>query len=206
MSKGKVLSRTLQAAGIHDGIKIRKGDWELELERRIPGAPKDKKKPGLGKFQASENEMLSMAKEKAQGKTNRQIGDKYGFAATYVEAALRKLYVNNEKGREILKGVLLEGAIATGMRVQEKIRDLTAAQSVIATTALTAKFIDLDKHNSEQRKNIDYDELTGLGDDLRKLREAVGEDNDDEPSVIDIEADVLKNPKKKKKMKQLRLQ
>lgn len=97
--------------------------------------------------------------------------------------------------------MLLEGAIATGMRVQEKMHELAGAQSVVATAALTAKFIDLDKHTASQKKVIDFDELTSIGDDLRALRADIGDDTE-ETGIIDIDAIVV-NPKKKNKQKLL---
>lgn len=200
---GKVLSRSLSKAGIEDGAvadTIRKGQWQLERDKRVAGAPKKGREKGERKFRLTEGEKENMIRDKAGGASNKNIARKYGLSERYVENAMAKNFVSTAAGASVLKGVLLEGAIATGMRVQEKLHELTGAQSVIATTALTAKFIDLDKHTAAQKKVIDFDELTSIGDDLRSLRAEVGDDMD-EPGIIDIEAIVVnKKPKKKKKL------
>lgn len=178
----------MKAAGIIGGVAsiIRKGAWQLALEDKP--APKNGKSGMKKRTNIPKSTMLSMAHDKAGGMTSAAIAQKYALSKCYVENSLQKLYINSKVGREILKGVLLEGAIATGMRAHDKIGDLTGMQSVLATSALTSRFIELDKHTINQPAEVDWAELAEATRDLAELRKELGvdEDNDKEPGIIDI--------------------
>lgn len=134
----------------------------------------------------SDKALLGMAQEKASGKADKQLAAKYGVSVSYVQDALRTLYLNNKTGREILKGVLLENAVACAMGVREEIGDLQPMQKVIATGVMTQRYIDLDKHTASVPAEVDYQALERIGAVLGRLNKIASDVDDEENRVIDI--------------------
>lgn len=135
----------------------------------------------------SRKTILEMAQDKAAGKTDKELAAKYAVSVSYVRDALQTLFVSNKQGREILKGVVLENAIASGMASREVIKDLQPMQKVLATGIFTQRFIDLDKHTQSAAPEVDFQALDRIGKTLDKLnRQVQGIDDDDDAQVIDI--------------------
>jgi hypothetical protein len=187
--KTNTVASKLKAAGIKGPISHRKGTWELENEAiPVAGAPKAAhKKPKRGSptpLALSEKVHIEMARDKAGGMTDKDLAVKYAVSVTYVGDAMRTLFIQSKVGREILKGVLLDNAIAGGMKVRQSIDELTPSQAIVATSVMTQRFIDVDKHNSAmQTSDIDFTELNEIGDMLRELNMIAGTG-----PVIDVES------------------
>lgn len=133
----------------------------------IPTRSKDKTGTPLRKL--SPDAIMAMARDKAAGATASSLSDKYGVSTSYINEALKTLFVSNAVGREVLKGVLLDNAIATGMQARAKISELSPMQSVAAAAVFTSKFIDIDKHDKDTPKDIDVSTLAKMSDDVDKL-------------------------------------
>lgn len=183
----------MKKAGIKGGgvnAIIRPGEWELakinetKTLETVAGKPKGKKKPLQTK------EIVSMAHDKAGGMSYPELSDKYGLSEGYIAAALRRLYVSTNIGKQILKGVLLENAIVMGTHARNKIADMTGMQAAVATGIMTSRFVELDKHDQQTPQEIDFKEIAEVGAQLRGLVAAVGGlgDNSDTESVLDIES------------------
>lgn len=180
-------SRKAKAAGL-PVLGRRKGEWELKREKtKTPGMDKVRPK-GERALALKKDEMLEMARDKAGGMSDKELSKKYAISEAYVRDSLKTLYLNNKMGREILKNVLLDNAIAGGMRVRETIGELNPMQSVVATGIMTQRYIDIDKHNSQQVNDVDIDELQQVGELLRDLNKAAGLDDS-----IDVDAEVTKD-------------
>lgn len=179
----------LRAAGIRGGVR-RKGEWERDRDKKIPGVPKDKRKRGDKKLDLPRTAIIAMAKDKVSGMTSAEIAAKYEVSNDYVEEALHRLYVTTKIGREILKNVLLENAVATGMHARANIKTMNGMQAAVATGIFTDRFVQLDKHIASQPIEVDFIELQQAGNALKELREMVGGVTEREVPAIDIEAEV----------------
>ncbi len=182
-------ARKLHAAGIQGGMPRRQGDWEKDREQRVPGQPVARKNKGTSSLvvPVSRKTMMEMAHDKASGMMDKQIASKYAVTLSYVQDALRTLYVSNKQGREILKGVILENAISCGMASRECVGKLQPMQKVIATGIFTQRFIDLDKHTQSAAPEVDFQALDRIGKVLDKMnRQVAGMDDDDETEIIDV--------------------
>lgn len=192
MAKYNGLSRKLKAAKITGTLSKQK----VEPVKEIPGAPK-KRHPGSKALVLSQDALLQMAKDRAGGSSMDELADKYSLSKGYVESALRTLFTNSAVGRDILKGVMLENAIATSMRVRETVGQLQPMQAVIASGITTQRFIDLEKHTANTPPEVDFAQLARVGDVLAQLGKELGIDPDSsEGEVIDIDADVSPGSKK----------
>lgn len=180
----------LKKVGIDNGI--RKGEWQIVREGTPPGKPKKLSDRGKGHdpLAMSPEEHLSMVHDKAAGMTDKDIAEKYAVTAGFVNAALRKQYVNNTTGREILKGLLLDNAIAVGSKAATQIDELEPMQSMAATKLMTNAFIDLDKHSQSSPAVVDFTELAKMGEQLKGLNDLVTDLPTDTEGIIDITASV----------------
>jgi len=131
---------------------------------------------------------LEMARDKAGGMTNSELAQKYAISEDYVRESLNRLYVNNEQGREILKSVVLENAIASGMHARSKVGELNAMQATVATGIMTSRFVELDKHTRDVPKVVDFSELAKVGQVLTQLHSEVAELMDGS-TTIEMESD-----------------
>lgn len=151
-------------------LEQRKGEWQIAKESMpaISGIPKTRvsKKPAL----AVPREVIeAMAHDKETGMTTPALASKYGLAASYIDEALKHHYITSKEGRQTLKGVLLEGAIACGQQAKAKIDELNGMQSVVATGILTQRYIDLDKHMVDTPEEIDMSEIEKAGQLISSL-------------------------------------
>src|SRR5687768_17404622 len=177
-------SRDMKKAGITNGVVVRTAAWqESRRDKTVPGKPKVRPK-GEKPLQLSTETKLAMARDKAGGMTTAALADKYSVSESYIEHSLRTLFTQNAVGREILKGVLLDNAIASGMHVRANIGELQPMQAVIATGVMTQRFIDLDKHTQKQAPEIDTTTLSQVGEILKDIKESLG--NPDDQDVLDI--------------------
>lgn len=185
------VSRQLKKAGIVGGIAIRKNPWESDKPKGITGMPKDKP-PGERRLnQLPKETLILMAKDKASGLTDLQIADKYSVSNSYIQGAMRTLFMTSKIGREILKGVLLDNAVACGMRVRATVDELSPMQAVIATGVMTQRFVELEKHTQQAPPDVDFSELAQVGQILKDIRGSIGLiGNSVEGEIIDIQADV----------------
>lgn len=187
-------SARMKAAGMSGGVSMRrKGEWEKVVRpeaKKIPGKAKPKKdKHKTDALALSTPTLVAMAKDKASGMTEKQMAVKYAVSARYVHEAMKTLFTATSTGREVLKNVLLDNAIATGMRVRATVDELSPMQSVIATGIMTQRFVDLEKHTQAAPPDVDFSELSQMGNLLRNIRESVGLDDDSHGPIIDIEAE-----------------
>lgn len=184
-------SKELRKAGIKGGVAIRKGEWAEETRsKRIPGA--DKKRPkGQAPLQLPKETMVLMAKDKASGMTNMELSNKYGVSSSYIQHSLKTLFLTTKVGKEILKNVLLDNAVASGMRLRETVGDLQPMQAAIVTGIMTQRFIDLEKHTSATAPDMDLTELGQVGQILRDIRSEVHAlPEHEEGAIIDVSGDV----------------
>lgn len=158
------------------GKVIEIGEWQLEKEhRRAPGEPA-KKKAGNTTGKLTRIHIKQAAMDKIGGATWDELKQKYGVSIRYLRDAIQAQFITTKKGREILKGVLLEGAITSGMHAKSKIGELNGMQAAVATGILTSKFIELDKHTQGlPQDSADLTNLDQIGDDLRDIRKMLGD-------------------------------
>lgn len=203
------VAKKMRKAGIVGGLSIRKEEhpWDKDrptkeqkqanqtnpytagMDKKRPVGVGSKGKPSKKALAVTSAELMVMAKDKAGGMTNAELSEKYGVSEGYVGEALRTLFVRSRTGREILKGVLLENAVACGMRVRKTVDELTPMQAVVATGIMAQRFVDLDKHTQNQPPDINFDELNVMGAMLKDIRNSVGI-GQTEGDVIDIQAEV----------------
>lgn len=193
-SKQDNLSRSLKAAGIEGGVTARQSPWDMERIKDTPGKPKKKKHKTSALIPISRETSFAMAKDRSLGMSEKQVADKYSVATCLVREALKRVYTGTAVGRELLKNVILEGAIATSTQALKKVGELNPVQSVAAAGLLTSKFIELDKHTQNTPQAIDFAQLKQVHENLQSLDEELG-DIDDDDGVIDIEAFVKKKKK-----------
>lgn len=193
--KRDLTDKKFKAAGIKPlDVKPmpRKGEWQVAREGKIAGKPKQGKTM-RSLTRVSDEEVAEMARLKAGGMSYKEIGDLHGLAGTYVREAVNTRFVNTSKGREILKGVLLENAIATGVNARKKIDDLNGMQSVVAAGIMTQRFIDLDKHIQNTPATVtDFAEIASLSESLDELVKDLGLDGVQGPSILDVDAEVTR--------------
>lgn len=169
-----VVSKQFKSAGVPPiEPTIRKGAWQIARESgaKVQGMPKLKRKSAA--IALDEDSLLEMAREKAGGATNNQLAVRYGVGESYISEALKKLYISNSQGKEILKGIMLENAIGTSMQAGKKMSELTPMQSVMASSILTRTYIDLDKHTMNQPSEVDLTEIDKVGRLINELDEQV---------------------------------
>lgn len=178
---------------------VRKADWLLAKEnpdKHKDKEPKDKKKSKHkisstqgGRAQRIPEEMrMEVAKELAGGASVQYLMKKYCVSDQYILDSMKKLYVSSKAGREILKNVILENGIAAGMHARKTIGELSPMQAIMATGIMSSKFVELDKHTAAQPAEVDFQELQAIGENLKLIKESLGdlpEDMTDE-DVIDI--------------------
>lgn len=120
--------------------------------------------------------VMSMAKDRAGGMTVSEISSKYSVSNTFIDDALKQLFIGNAVGREILKGVILDNAVAANMQAKAKMGELSPMQSVAAASVFTRNFIELDKHEKDTPKEIDVTKLNQMAstvDELMKELEGI---------------------------------
>lgn len=164
-------ARQLKSAG----ITIRRNPREDHvIEKRIPGADKVRIKAKHEQALSMQPvEILAMARDKAAGRTNQELADKYAVSVGYVQDSLRQMFLKSSLGREILKGVILDNAVAAGMQARERMAELSPMQSVLATGIFTQRFIDMDKHDKDIPKEVDLSELMAVGRMLTGLQDSI---------------------------------
>lgn len=186
-------SRTLKKHGIKPlALPARRvGDWEKARQDRkhTPGAPKVRDKQKHKQVsQLTEDELEAMAHKKAGGMSYGQIAGEHGVATKYVRRALTGKFIHTAKGREILKGVLLDGAIAAGVQTHEKMGELNGMQSAIVTGVFTQRFIDMDKHTATMpHDQADFAAIAKASDAIEELVRDLGVGD-----VIDVDAEVTR--------------
>lgn len=131
--------------------------------------------------------MFDMARDKAAGMSTASLSAKYGVSDNYVNQALNKLYVSSKTGREILKGVLLENALATGMVARSKVHELNGMQAIVASGIMTQRFIDLDKHTQNLPNTVDVSEVEKVGRMLNEMERKAFPDAVETGNIIDID-------------------
>lgn len=190
----KIKKKLSTVIGSPEGLTpmVRKAPWQVhrDLPKQLPERSVDgeKTKRVHGKRMIPKEVQLEIAKEVADGATVPTIANKYGVSAGYVEDALRTVFRTSKEGREILKGVILENGIASGMHARRHIGELTPMQAVVATGIMSSKFVELEKHAATLPSEVDFGELQSIGDNLRQITEQLGEMPDDEGGeVIDID-------------------
>lgn len=175
-------------------LGIRKGEWQLAKEQA-----KGKHHKSVPHTRSTESRVLmitdeakqAMMEDKTSGMTFRDIANKYSVSTEYVKDALKAKYISNQEGKRVLRGVLLEGAIATGTQAKKKIKDLNGMQSVVASGILTQRFIDLDKHMTSQPDNVDLAEIEKVGQLLGDLDAALDQSAEEGSDFIDIDVEKL---------------
>lgn len=168
-------------------VGVRKGQWQVEREaaaKQVPGKPKPNKKRTRAAIALSPQLMLEAAKDKAAGMTNEMLATKYAVSEAYIGEALQRLYVRSDVGRQILKGVLLENAIATGMHARKNIESLSGMQATVAAGIFTDRFVQLDKHIASVPREVDFAEIAKVGQLLEELDAEVAIDPE-ERSLLD---------------------
>ncbi len=178
-------SKACKAAGI-ETIPLQKGEWQLQREGNKLAGKLKKGKTFRVATDISDETALLAATQIASGKTVAAVADEMACSENKLREAIGRKYIHNSKGKEILKGLLLEGAIATGQQAREKMPELSAMNSVVATGILTSKFIELDKHLTGTPQEIDFAELAGLGEELRELRKTINVVDTGVGPVIDV--------------------
>lgn len=177
---------------------VRKAEWLLAKEnpklRQVKVIDKKKSKNkgrslrGDRKVAIPPELSLEVAKELAGGATVDFLSKKYCVSDTYIRDSMNKLFVSSKVGREILKNVILENGIAAGMHARKTIGDLSPMQAIMATGIMSSKFVELDKHTAAQPAEVDFQELQKIGDNLKLIKESLGdlpEDMTDE-DIIDV--------------------
>lgn len=178
--KADQTARKLKAAGVKPLLK---GDWEKHREEY--GAPKAGK-AGVGKHKLSADTKLAIAKDKMAGATSKELAIKYDCSVKLIELALKHAFIATEKGKHVLKGILLENAVATGMKVKEGVEDLTTMQAAVVTGVMTQRFIELDKHmQGSNGADVDFNGLIEVGKILSGL-DGIIEGEEGESPVIDV--------------------
>jgi hypothetical protein len=186
MKNKQSVSQQLKKAGIKGGIAIRRGEWAGESRpKHVPGADKVRPK-GKAPLTLPKETLVMMAKDKSSGMSDKEISKKYAVSTSYIQASLKTLFLTTKVGKEILKGVLLDNAVACGMRVRETVDELQPMQAAIATGIMTQRLIDLDKHTSNQPPDMDLNELAEVGKFLREIRTEVMPLTDADAPIIDI--------------------
>lgn len=190
--KAFAISRDMKKAGMGSGVVIKKGEWqkaqELRLQKEKEEASKKKVKGHQLRLTEKAHEKIML--DKSTGRSSREIASELGVSDGLVSSSLRKRYVDSRQGREILKSVLLENAIAFGTQASEKIEDLNGMQSVVATGIMTQRFIDLDKHAANMPETVDLESINKVGRIIGELEEASGSFGEDIGHIIDITAEV----------------
>lgn len=177
---------------------VRKAEWLLAKEnpklRQVKVIDKKKSKNKGRSLRGDRKEAippelsLEVAKELAGGATVDFLTKKYCVSDTYIRDSMNKLFVSSKVGREILKNVILENGIAAGMHARKTIGDLSPMQAIMATGIMSSKFVELDKHTAAQPAEVDFQELQKIGDNLKLIKESLGdlpEDMTDE-DIIDV--------------------
>jgi transposase-like protein len=186
-------SRKLKAARIAPvELPLRKGEWQVAKEQKkaVPGMPKTKshKKPVLI---VNDGVAASMALAREEGQSVRQVAQEYGVSESLVERAVRRHYVSLKDGKQALRGVLLEGAIACGQQAKNKVEELNGMQSVVAAGIFTQRFIDMDKHIQESPEEVDMSDVEKAGALIASLDTELDgqllEDREFEDATIDID-------------------
>lgn len=200
-SKGKKInqdstSSKLRAAGLAGGVERRKGEWELARDQRSGRDKTGKRESGHGKLDLPHNAIVAMAYDKASGMGNDMIAKKYHVSDGYVADALKRLFIDHKIGRVILKGVLLENAVASGMHARKQLSSMNGMQAAVATGIFTDRFVQLDKHMASQPVEVDFNELQQVGGILKQLQDSVGGITSREIPAIDIEAEIVEGGKK----------
>lgn len=132
----------------------------------------------------SQETVLALATDRANGMTTDQIASKYSVSTTYVAEALKFAFIHNEEARKILKGVLVDNAISAGMIVKEKMGELTPVQAAVVTGIMTSNYIKLDNHDKlvkEEEKVLDIGSIGHINSQLKQLNDLVSGslENDD---------------------------
>lgn len=190
----------MKAAGIPP--IIRKGEWEHNTPKRVPlqGMPskhlkrvkvEGKKVKTMPKQQLalSPPTLIAMAKDRAGGMLRKQLSVKYHVSESYIDNALQHLFINNKIGREILKGVLLENAIACGMHGRAKVEELNGMQALVGAGIMTSRYVELDKHTQSAPDEVDFSDIAKISENLKQINDYVGPLGQyAEGLVIDVEA------------------
>lgn len=163
------------------GPVVRKGEWELKREKDMRGQSKDGTYQGM-----STPLMLQIAKERAAGETVEVLADRYGVSKKYLDDAMKRLFINNKQGREILKHLFTEGAVVMAMHSMTKVKDLNGMQAAMASKIFSDAGIALEKHEASIPKEVDVDELG----EVKKLLASIDESivATDDGSVLDERA------------------
>lgn len=178
---------------------VRKADWLLAKENPDKHGDKDKPKSqkqydlhrsadGGRKQRIPEELRLEVAKERAGGASVDYLAKKYCVSNKYIDDALQKVFISSKVGREILKNVILENGIAAGMHARRGIEQLSPMQAVMATGIMSSKFVELDKHTASQPAEVDFQELQSIGENLKLIKESLGDMPEDltDEDVIDV--------------------
>lgn len=157
--------------GVMNGVQLKKGKWQVEKEakKKIPGDPK--RKQGDQKPPIPPNAANQIILAKAGGQSWEQVAQEFGVTKDLVARKAREHFINNQEGKQILKSVLLENAIAFGGQAGEKIEELNGMQSVVAAGIMTQRFVDLDKHDQNTNQTIDLEEVAKAGRIIEQLEQ-----------------------------------
>lgn len=169
--------KQFKKVGIMHGVQLKKGKWQVEKEAkkkaRVPGEPKKKQQGGEPYVQTPENIGNAIVLSKASGKSWDQVAEEMGQSKVHVAKKAREHFINNQEGKQILKSVLLENAIAFGSQAGEKIEELNGMQSVVAAGIMTQRFVDLDKHDQNSNQTIDLEEVAKAGRLIEQLEQQI---------------------------------
>lgn len=179
----KVAKEMKQAlGGRKDGVDfqphLHKGKWQIAQEKELE-RHKDEPvviPPAHKRSTVSDEELKRMVKERFSGATTDEIARKYAVSINYIDTAIQRKFMSSTRGRTMLRDILLENALASGMHFQTKIPELTGMQAAVSTGIMTGRLIDLEKAGRElsAEDEIDFSQLDKLSetmDDIAKMVE-----------------------------------
>lgn len=169
--KSDTTTRKLKQAGIKDGIRVQ---LVKDIPERIPGQPSTrtgKEILRLRSGEADEAVLDELMKDKMGGMSTKELAEKYAISEGYVKQAFAKKFMNRSEGREILKGVLMQNAVACGMHLTANIDKLQPMQAAIATGIMTSRLIELEEHSATHKDPIDFAEIANIGKELKEIRD-----------------------------------
>lgn len=168
------LSQKLKAGGV--APLIRRGEWQHDrpktLKEREAKAMSNLPRKGPSD-EDMKNVQLAIVERRAAGRTDQEIAEEFGLKRKTVNAIINTKFVNNRKGAEVLRGLLLENSLLLGANVRKNVDNMNGMQSAVAAGIMTTKFIELDKHIAKQPENVDTESLSEIGKGLKELNDIV---------------------------------
>lgn len=167
-------SREIRKATGGKGLKPKPGKWLTYRSEggggKVPKLSTQLRRCNKG-GELSDEAQLELAKDKADGFTDRALAEKYAISTRYVGIALRSIYTKSEQARQILKGLFFETAIAAGEHTRAHIKDLTPMQSAIVAKTMVTSAMEIERHEAELPKKVDADQLGEVGKILGELQD-----------------------------------